>query len=264
MQDAPTVVELVGDLHAETAELDVLVAGLTEAGWDTATPSPGWTIRHQIAHLAWTDQITLGAAANPDQFRAEMSALDPLSVVDRAADEGAALPTGRLLDRWREGRVALCEMLVGLPPGTKIPWFVTPMTASSMATARLMETFAHGQDVLDALGRTREYPARVRHVAYLGFRARDHAFRTQDLPVPETGIRLDLTGPGGETWTYGPPDAPESISGPAVDFALLVTRRRHRGDLALVADGAAAEQWLDIAQAYAGPSGEGREAGQFA
>jgi uncharacterized protein (TIGR03084 family) len=64
-------------------------------------------------------------------------------------------------------------------------------------------------------------------------------------------------------WTWGPDDALQRVTGPAVDFCLLVTQRRHRDDLALVAEGVDADAWLDIAQAFAGPPGEGRTKGQF-
>ena len=51
--------------------------------------------------------------------------------------------------------------------------------------------------------------------------------------------------------------------GPALDFCLLVTQRRHRDDVAIGVEGRAADEWLDIAQAFAGPPGDGRQPGQF-
>ena len=46
-----------------------------------------------------------------------------------------------------------------------------------MATARLMETFAHGRDVADALGaHARAATARLRHVCHLGVRTRGFAY----------------------------------------------------------------------------------------
>jgi uncharacterized protein (TIGR03084 family) len=135
------------------------------------------------------------------------------------------------------------------------------MSAASMATARLMETWAHGQDVHDALGVPREPSDRLRHVAHIGVRTRDFAYLVRDLPVPSEQFRVELTAPSGEVWTWGPADAANRVRGPALDFCLLVTQRVHRSDTALVADGADAEQWLGIAQAFAGPPGPGRPAG---
>ena len=132
-----------------------------------------------------------------------------------------------------------------------------------MASARIMETWAHGQDVADALGITREPTQRLRHVAHIAVAARGYAFTMNGRQPPEVPIRVELVAPDGATWTWGPADAPERVSGPALDFCLLATRRRHRDDLSVKAKGANAEAWLDIAQAFAGPPGPGRRAGQF-
>jgi len=59
-------------------------------------------------------------------------------------------------------------------------------------------------------------------------------------------------------WAWGQPDAPERVTGPALDFCLLVTQRRHRDDLDVSATGPSAQEWLAIAQAFAGPPGPGR------
>lgn len=133
------------------------------------------------------------------------------------------------------------------------------MSVASMATGRLMETWAHGQDVADTLGVARTPGDRLRHVARIGVRARDFAFGVRGLTPPAAEFRVELRSPGGELWTYGPEDAPQRVTGPALDFCLLVTQRAHRADLAVRADGPDADRWLDIAQAFAGPPGQGRE-----
>ena len=136
------------------------------------------------------------------------------------------------------------------------------MAAASMATARIMETWAHGQDIVDALGAAREPTDRLRHIAHLAVRTRNFAFKANRLPVPEAEFRVDLTGPSGDIWAWGPEGAADRVTGTGEDFCLLATRRRHRDDLSLTAQGPGAEQWLDIVQAFAGPSGEGRQAGK--
>jgi uncharacterized protein (TIGR03084 family) len=134
------------------------------------------------------------------------------------------------------------------------------MSAASMTTARLMETWAHGLDVTDALGQPPSVSDRLRHIAHIGVRTRDFAFAQHGLPVPEEPFRVELTAPDGGTWSWGPEDAPQRVTGPAVDFCQRVTQRRHRADLALTATGDDADRWLDIAQAFAGPPGAGRAA----
>jgi uncharacterized protein (TIGR03084 family) len=133
------------------------------------------------------------------------------------------------------------------------------MKARSMLTARLMETWAHGQDIADGLGVERVPTDRLRHVAHLGVRTVGFAFAAHGRPAPEVPIRFELRSPGGELWRWGPEDAADRVSGPALDFCLLVTQRRHRDDLALTAEGTTARAWLPIAQAFAGPPGEGRK-----
>jgi uncharacterized protein (TIGR03084 family) len=262
---ADGVVSVVSDLRAEGDELDRLVRDLGSEGWAASTPSPGWTVAHQVAHLTWTDDIALLAATDAERFQAELQRVlaegSFEAQVERGAADGAARPD--LLAHWRERRVALATALEAVPPGVKLPWFGPPMGATTMATARLMETWAHGQDIADALGVTRPPTARLRHVAHLGVRTRDFAHLVHDRPRPAEEFRVELTGPNGERWTWGPADAAQRVTGPALDFCLLVTQRRHRVDLALAAEGAGADAWLDLAQAFAGPPGAGRSAGQF-
>ncbi len=249
------------DLAAETGQLDDLVAELDPAGWARPTPAEGWTIAHQIAHLAWTDDVALIAITDPPRFQAELqSALARIGTyVDEAAAEGARRPD--LLESWRTGRTKLADALRTVPEGTKLAWFGPPMSAMSMATARLMETWAHGQDVADALGAQCAPTDRLRHVAHLGVRTRDFAYLVRDLPVPAEAFRVELSAPSGAIWTWGPDDAAQRVSGPALDFCLLVTQRRHRSEVALRATGPDADAWLDIAQAFAGPPGPGRPPG---
>ncbi|MFD9125876.1 TIGR03084 family metal-binding protein [Kitasatospora sp. NPDC059571] len=251
---------LLDDLRAENDALDALVADLDARGMATATPAEGWTVAHQLSHLAWTDRWSLLAARDPEAFPAAVEKEFTLGydAVDRGAAEGVGEDPAALLARWRTGRRELLAALAAVPEGTRLPWFGPPMKAASMATARLMETWAHGQDVADALGADRAPTARLRHVAHLGVRTMGFAFAVHGRPAPEAPVRVELTGPDGESWTWGPPDAADRVTGPALDFCLLVTRRRHPDDLALTAEGDTARAWLPIAQAFAGPPGTDR------
>ncbi|MET9862954.1 TIGR03084 family metal-binding protein [Streptomyces smyrnaeus] len=254
--------ELLAELRAESAEVERLVVDLPPAAWAAPTPAAGWTVAHQIAHLAWTDERALLAATDAEAFRRETEAYaarpEAAGFVDDGAEAGARLPHGELLERWRAGREALQGALAGLAPGVRLPWYGTSMSAASMATARLMETWAHGTDVADALGLIREPTARLRHIVRLGVRARDFAYLVHGLEPPAEAFRVETTGPGGELWAHGPEEAAQRVTGGAVDFCRLVTQRVHRDDTDLHAEGAEAERWLSIAQAFAGPPGTGR------
>ncbi|WP_040800105.1 TIGR03084 family metal-binding protein [Nocardia higoensis] len=256
---------LLEDFAAECADLENLVAPLPEARWALDTPAPGWSIAHQIGHLAWTDEIATVAATDPAEFTRQVTeaGASVLTMVDDVAAEAAEMAPADLLRRWQAGRTGLIEALRAVPAGTKLPWFGPPMSAASMTTARLMETWAHGQDVADALGVRREPTARLRGVAHIGVRTRDFAYAVRGKTPPATEFRIELTAPDGSLWTWGPETADQRVSGPALDFCLLVTQRRHPDDLAIRAQGADAVEWLTLAQAFAGPSGPGRTAGQF-
>jgi len=252
---------VLSDLATESARLETLVVDLPEAAWRTPTPAPGWDVATQIAHLAWTDEAAYVAATDKERWdELVLEALaDPEHSVDRAALTGGIAPPHALLERWRTARDRLATTLRSFPHGQRIPWYGPPMSPTSMATARFMETWAHGLDVHDALGAEREITDRIRHVAHLGIRTRDWAFALHRTPAPAEEFRVDLTAPSGELWSWGPEDATQTVTGAAYDFCLLVTQRINRADAALVATGPDADLWLGLAQAFAGLPGQGRE-----
>lgn len=251
---------IVADLRAESDDLDALVAPLAQSRWAEPTPAPGWTIAHQIAHLCWTDRVALTAVSDAAGFATVLAAAaeNPGGFVDAGADELAATPPADLLTEWRLARKRLHEALLGVPDSRKLPWFGPPMSASSMATARLMETWAHGLDVADALGVRRPPTARLRSIAHLGVRTRDYSFVVNGLTPPTEPFYVELRSPDGEVWAWGPPAAAQRVTGCAEDFCCLVTRRRPLTALDVTAQGEDARGWLTIAQAFAGPPGPGR------
>lgn len=251
---------VLADLEAEGERLEALVAPLDEQGWRTPTPAAGWDVAHQVAHLAWTDEGAVAAATDKEAWDAlVLSAIEnPEGFADVEAARGAEASGTEILDRWRASRSSLSTTLRELPDDKLIPWYGPPMSATSMATARFMETWAHGRDVAAALGVELPVDDGLRHVVHLGVRTRDFAFRARELEPPMEEFRVSLALPSGEVVAYGPDDAAQSVTGSAHDFALLVTQRVHRADTALVAEGDNADVWLDVAQAFAGPPGDGR------
>jgi uncharacterized protein (TIGR03084 family) len=264
--------EVIADLAAEGDQLRAALAPLDPDGWATPTPAEGWSIATTIAHLLWTDEVAVLAAGSlSEEGKKAWDAVvldaiaDPTGFVDTEALRLGQLPPAELLARWDAARPALAAALRAFPEGEKMPWFGPPMAPASMATARFMETWAHALDVYDALIATGALDARpevtdrIRHVAHIGVRTRNFAYANNGLEPPAEEFRIELTAPSGATWTWGPHDARQRVSGSAYDFCQLVTQRVHRDDTDLVAEGPDAATWLTIAQAFAGPAGGGRD-----
>jgi uncharacterized protein (TIGR03084 family) len=251
---------LTADLVAETAWLDQVLGALATAQWRLATPAPGWTIADQVSHLAYFDEATLLSIRDPDLFRLDAEALAGRGsdFPDQVAAEYRHLGGAELLRWFRAARLALLDGYASADPDARLPWYGLDMGLASSVTARLMETWAHGQDIADTLGIERPATSRLRHVAHLGVRSLPYSYLVNGLPQPDAPIRVELAAPGGGQWTWGPDDAADRVTGTALDFCLVVTQRRHRTDTGLVISGQTAGQWIAIAQAFAGAAGRGR------
>jgi uncharacterized protein (TIGR03084 family) len=249
------------DLAAEGDRLESMVADLTEDAWRTPTPAVGWDVAAKVANLAWTDEVEVFAATDKEKWdEVVMQAIgDPDGFAGTAALDGARAEPVEILARWRSARASLQETLRAFPAGQRLPWFGPPMSPTSMATARFMETWAHSLDVAESLGIPPEPTDRIRHVAHLGVRTRNFAFGVHELEPPAEEFGVTLVSPSEDVWTWGPEDAAQTVTGSAYDFCLLVTQRINRADTSLVATGRDAATWLSIAQCFAGPPGEGRE-----
>jgi uncharacterized protein (TIGR03084 family) len=247
--------ELLDDLRGETAALDDLLSPLRPDDWELATPADGWLVRDQVSHLAWFDDAARNAVTHPAEFRVSAA---HLTSVDDLAVQARGLPVAELHEWFRTARARSIEEFARLGPKDRLPWYGPDMSAASFVTARLMETWAHGHDIADALGVTRRPTARLRHVAMIGYRAFPYGFAVRNLAVPRTPVRVELETPGGEPWAAGPEGAPDVVRGPMLDFCLAVTQRVHLSDTTLEITGETARAWMDVAQAFAGPPGKGR------
>jgi uncharacterized protein (TIGR03084 family) len=267
------VQSLAADLVAEQDALDGVVSVLDDEHWQLLTPSPGWTIADQIGHLTFFDGTATLAIEDPAAFAAGREKLIQATIDGAASAEELTLGSYRamtaraLLEAWRENRRRLAQAAAGLSDGVRVEWYGPSMSAKSFLTARLMETWAHGQDVVDAAREAgvtvRRAPTdRLRHIAQLGVITRGWSYVNRGMEVPDGEVRVELSAPSGETWTWGPDDAGESVRGPAEDFCLVVTQRRHPHDTSLEVDGDVARDWLVHAQAFAGAPTDGPVATQ--
>ncbi|HEX4864560.1 MAG TPA: TIGR03084 family metal-binding protein [Acidimicrobiales bacterium] len=258
----PSIAELCDDLRQEHESLDRVVGNLSPRQWDQPTPAAGWDVRDTISHLCFFDEAATLAIEDPpgfEKWRDELVGnMSGGSTPD--VDIGRELGDNQLLlGRWRQSRERFVEIAGAAGAGPKPPriaWFGPPMSLASFVTARIMETWAHGVDIRDGLDLALTPDAdssRLRHVCHLAYGARAFTFAAHGVPDPGDPVSFEVSAPDGSTWTWGPEDAVERITGTALEIALVFTQRRHPSRTSVRARGATAETWLSIAQAFAGP-----------
>jgi uncharacterized protein (TIGR03084 family) len=231
---------LANDLLTEQLVLDAHLASLDEAGWARPTPAEGWTVADTVRHLLLAD---LAAARSADEG------------VDFTAGGIDDLPTApeALFAAWRDGRAAVHAALAARPDGDRVPWGGRAMSVRSLATARLMETWAHGLDCLAAAGVPAIDTDRLVHIAWLGRQTLPYAFGFAGVepPAPPLDLRVELVAPSGAHWRFGPDDSPHVVTGPAGTWCRVVTHRlRPPAVNDLVATDGLAAAAVQVAKAY--------------
>lgn len=244
---------ILDDLAAEQAILDDLVGGLDEAQWGTPTPAAGWSIRDQIAHLAMFDDVAISSLTGGGEARfAEI--LAALASGDTAITDTPAgvRPGDEVLSAWRLARNGQLAAFRRIDPGTRVPWGPNLMSAVSLCTARLMETWAHGLDCFTALGVEPVDTDRLRHVCHITYLAIPYALVQSGVSRPDTidDLVVEVSSPGGAVWRFGRRDAPNRIDGTAAEFARVGVRRMALAASDLRAHGPLAEVALSNLKAY--------------
>lgn len=257
-----TLLALLEDLKIESDELVDFLQDLDASDWDLPSAADGWSVRDQVSHLAFFDDAAVTAATEPERFKDEAAVLWSLGPTfpDVVASRYHHLPAPEVIDWFGDARGRLLSTFETLDGAMRVPWFGPDMSVMSSATARFMETWAHGLDIAETFGRRPVFSRRLRHIAHLGVRTRSFSFALRELPVPADQVYVELDTPEGERWVWGDPASENSVRGSALDFCLLVTQRRNRLDTDLTAIGAVADSWLSIAQAFAGAPSSGRPA----
>ncbi len=260
--------DLCRELADEHAALDEIVKDLSDAKWDMVTPFYDWTIRSEICHIAYFDDKASLAATDPDGFQQDLiKTCEGVTSVDeflaKTVKELIKLSPKALMDFWVNQRTKMITTFEVLDTEDKIPWYGPPMTVKSFVIARMMETWAHGQDIADTVNLKREPTERLKHIAHLGVKTFGWSYQIRGREKPVHKVRVELKSPAGETWVWNEDSSENSITGNAEDFCLVVAQRRHIDDTRIVARGDIAREWMTLAQVFAGLAAEGPPAGKF-
>ena len=246
------------DFRDESDALFTLLDSLDDQAWERKTQFKGWTLNDVVAHLHFGD------------YAADLSLKDSKAFTDFVRQVTASRKQGAghlafthawlegsknraLLERWHGFSREMTERFLVADPKQRVQWFGPDMSVRSSITARLMETWAHGQAIYDLLGQTRHNTDRIKNIVVIGINTFGWTFTNRGLPVPTDMPYVRLTAPSGEIWEWNQPNQENRIEGDAVEFCQVVTQVRNIADTKLRVNGTTATTWMSIAQCFAGP-----------
>ncbi len=246
------------DFRDESDALHTLLNPLTDSAFDQGTQFKGWTINDVLAHLHfwnWAADLSLtdesGFQALMADVNEAMSGGASLRHIETTRLEG--LKGRPLLRAWHQFYQSMADHFAQADPKARVKWAGPDMSVRSSITARLMETWAHGQEVYDTLGVERVNTDRIRNIAHLGMNTFGWTFAVRGLDVPADVPYVRLTAPSGDVWEWNKPNTENRVEGEATEFCQVVTQVRNVADTKLQVTGETARRWMGMAQCFAGP-----------
>ncbi len=249
------------DLRAEGDELNGLLETLADGDWDRNTPFKDWTVNQVMQHLHQGDWMQVLTMTDEARFV-------ELSATRRAARErndgttgleGSGFSPARgpaLREQWYAYFQKMCDLMSASDPKRRVKWAGPDMSIRMAATARQMESWAHGQDIYDLLHRQRTPTDRIKNIAVLGVKTFGWTFANRGEPPPGDMPYVRLTAPSGEIWDWGDPDESNKVEGSALEFCQVVTQGRNIADVNLTVVGEPAQTWMAVAQCFAGAAND--------
>ena len=243
--------EILADLVAEQQALDQLLQRAPDRDWKTKTTATGWTVHDTISHLAWTEEHAKRAVHGDESITTDFASYGSVDAFNQVGvEKGRLLRHQAVIEWWRFARADVVDGLSRLQRGDRIPWVGASLSARTFATARLMETWAHGLDIQRALEREITDTPRLRHVSWLGWATLPWAFAQAGKEYHEP-IRVELVGPSYARWIFGPEESEQVVKGLASDWCRVVVNRLDAADAGnLTARGEVAEMALQVARTY--------------
>lgn len=247
-------VDQAADFRSESEALYQLLDGVDAATYDEPTLFKSWTINAVLQHLCFWNQMAGLQVTDEAELVRRMSVIGEHPGGMRGAEQDyfSGVTGPELRDVWYNDMQATADIFAEADPKQRLKWAGPDMSARSSITARLMETWAHGQAVYDYLGVDRVNEDRIRNIVVLGVNTFGWTYKTRGQTPPGPMPYLRLTAPSGAIWTYGDFSPQSVIEGPAEAFCQTVTQTRNVADTALQVTGAVAQDWMEKAQCFAG------------
>ena len=255
------------DLIAEADELHAFLRTLDDADWSRETGFLSWAPWDVVAHLHFFDLVSLLSLEGGDAFITRRDDLsNRMAKGERSSQiarrELGDLSPADLLARWQRTCRNMAKQLGKLDPDQRLRWFGPDMGVRMFTTARLMETWAHGQEIYDLMRVERVPTDRIRHICVIGVKTFAWTFVNRRLEIPGPPPYVRLTAPSGAIWTWNEKSPSGRIEGDALDFCQVVTQVRSVADTALEVEGEVATHWMSIAQCFAGGPADPPKPGQ--
>ncbi len=252
--------EILSDLVAEQQALDQFLQRINERQWKLPTSAPGWSIKDVVSHLAYAERFGAQVLSEGPSVIKKAKVTDIDSWTTLGIVEGREMRYQQVIEWWRNSRADVVDALSRMEGTERVAWIGGDMSARAFATLRLMETWAHGLDIKDAMEDLLTYDeeeedptldtSRIRHVAWLAHRMLPYAFAEAGEDFPETGIRVELMGPRYARWVYGPEDAPDIIKGIASEWCRIAVQRMDHNATGLKTEGDKAETAITVVRTY--------------
>jgi uncharacterized protein (TIGR03084 family) len=252
------VIEQATEFRDEADALCALLETIGDSDWALETQFKGWTPNDIIAHLHMGDYAADQSLKGSDQFSAfgrQMAELGRNTTGHLGATHAwlGGSKNRDLLIRWRAFYRAMAGRFAVADPKRRVKWFGPDMSVLSSISARLMETWAHGQAIYDRFGQTRVNTDRIKNVAIIGINTFGWTFANRAIEPPGVRPSVRLIAPSGALWEWPQAESGDLIEGPAEDFCQVVTQTRNMADTSLKVTGPTAAAWMAIAQCFAGP-----------
>ena len=245
------------DFRDECNALFEVMEPLAEKDWSRTTQFKHWTVNDVITHLHFWNRAANLSLEDESTLLALLGRLQNSLAVGRLRqfenEHFAGLAGRKLLGEWRDFYLVMSERWTGIDPKRRLKWAGPDMSARSSITARIMETWAHGQAVFDLLGVERVDTDRLKNIAVLGVNTFGWTFKNRGLEIPESAPQIRLTAPSGTLWEWNAPNPSDGVEGSATEFCQVVTQIRNLSDTNLCVTGETAQRWMSLAQCFAGP-----------